>query len=78
MPHHLMAAPKTTINDVLGILNAVNKWAYSSRNIATVALKGLITCRPVSWIQATAVACEYTAVVSTFIPSQNHSIILYA
>jgi hypothetical protein len=42
MPHHLMAAPKTTINDVLGILNAVNKWAYSSRNIATVALKGLV------------------------------------
>jgi hypothetical protein len=37
-----MAAPKTTINDVLGILNAVNTWAYSSRNIATVtvALKG--------------------------------------
>jgi hypothetical protein len=38
-----MAAPKTTINDVplpvLEILNAVNKWAYSSRNIATVALK---------------------------------------
>jgi hypothetical protein len=23
-PHHLMAAPTTTINDVLGILNAVN------------------------------------------------------
>jgi hypothetical protein len=40
---HLMAVPKTTINDVLGILNAINKWAYSSRNIATVALKGLIT-----------------------------------
>jgi hypothetical protein len=37
-----MAAPKTTINDVLEILNAVNKWAYSSRIIATVALKGLI------------------------------------
>jgi hypothetical protein len=36
-----MAASKTTINDVLGILNAVNKWAYSSHNIATVALKGL-------------------------------------
>jgi hypothetical protein len=24
MPRHLMAAPKTTISDVLGILNAVN------------------------------------------------------
>jgi hypothetical protein len=34
-----MAAPKTTINDILGIMNAVNKWAYSSHNIATVALK---------------------------------------
>jgi hypothetical protein len=43
-PRHLMAAPKTTtgINDELGILNAVNLWAYSSRNIATVALNGLI------------------------------------
>jgi hypothetical protein len=41
-PRHLMAAPKTTISDVLGILNAVDKWAYSSRNIAMVALKGLI------------------------------------
>jgi hypothetical protein len=40
-PRHLMAVPKTTINDVLEILNAINKWAYSSRNIATVALKGL-------------------------------------
>jgi hypothetical protein len=40
-PHRLMAVPEITINDVLGILNAVNKWAYSSRNIATVALKGL-------------------------------------
>jgi hypothetical protein len=33
MLHHLIAAPKTTINDVLGILNAVNWLAYSSRNI---------------------------------------------
>jgi hypothetical protein len=35
-PRHLMAVPEITINDVLGILNAVNKC-----NIATVALKGL-------------------------------------
>jgi hypothetical protein len=42
MPRHLMAVAKITINDVLGILNAINK--SISRNIASVAHKELNFC----------------------------------